>query len=117
MVRGSVNNEHYTLAVSNTSQYGTQRLKSNTTNGDVGFSEAFPTGTTFSASFINGRVTNNSPYSILNPTLNSYYRVLFQQQLLAGFGFVPNLRFMRIAKNNQKISDEAFRLQVETTIT
>jgi len=28
---------------------------------------------------------------LLNPTLNSYYHVLLQQQLLAGFGFGPNL--------------------------
>ncbi len=40
-----------------------------------------------------------------------------QQQLLAGFGLGPNLRFLRIAKNNQRISDEAFKLQVVTTVT
>ena len=57
------------------------------------------------------------PNSFLNPTLNSYYHVLLQQQVLAGFGFGPNLRFFRIAKNNQKISDEAFKLQVISTIT
>jgi outer membrane protein TolC len=117
VVTGSLNNEHFTQPLSNTSVYGTQNLKSNTTNGNISFSEAFPTGTTFTASFINSRDTNNSPFSILNPTLNSYYRVLFQQQLLAGFGFSPNLRYLRIAKNNRKISDEAFRLQVETTVT
>jgi outer membrane protein TolC len=49
--------------------------------------------------------------------LNSYYHVLLQQQVLAGFGFGPNLRYLRIAKNNQKISDEAFKLQVISTIT
>jgi outer membrane protein TolC len=43
--------------------------------------------------------------------------VALQQQLLAGFGFGPNLRFLRIAKNNQRISDQAFKLQVITTIT
>ncbi len=67
--------------------------------------------------FDNNRRTTNSPYSYLNPTLNSYYHVALQQQLLAGFGFGPNLRFLRIAKNNQRISDEAFRLQVVTTVT
>ena len=36
---------------------------------------------------------------------------------MAGFGLGPNLRFLRIAKNNQKISDEAFKLQVATTVT
>lgn len=116
-ITGAFNNEHFTQPLSNTALYGTQTLKSNTTNGNLGYSQAFATGTTFSASFTNSRETSNSPFSILNPTLNSYYRVLFQQQLLAGFGFGPNLRFFRIAKNNQKISDEAFRLQLETTVT
>ncbi|WP_255550852.1 TolC family protein [Granulicella sp. dw_53] len=116
-ITGALNNEHYTQPLSNTSTYGTQTLKSNTTNGNITYTQAFPTGTTFTGSFINSREANNSPFSILNPTLNSYYRVLFQQQLLAGFGLGPNLRFLRIAKNNQKISDEAFRLQVETTVT
>jgi outer membrane protein TolC len=37
--------------------------------------------------------------------------------VLAGFGLGPNLRYLRIAKNNQKISDQAFKLQVISTIT
>jgi|GEM_PF-1466686 signal transduction histidine kinase len=79
--------------------------------------QSFPTGTTLSAVFDNNRGATNSPNSFLNPTLNSYYHVALQQQLLAGFGFGPNLRYLRIAKNNQKISDAAFKLQVMTTVT
>jgi outer membrane protein TolC len=45
------------------------------------------------------------------------YRVTIQQQLLAGFGFGPNLRYLRIANNNRKISDIAFKDQVITTVT
>jgi outer membrane protein TolC len=116
-ITGSLNDEHYTEPLSNTTVYGTQTLKSNTTNGNIGYTQAFATGTTITASFLNSRDTSNSPFNLLNPTLNSYYRVLFQQQLLAGFGLGPNLRFLRIARNNQKISDEAFKLQVITTIT
>ena len=37
--------------------------------------------------------------------------------MLAGFGFGPNLRFLRIAKNNKKISDIAFKDQVIATVT
>jgi len=37
--------------------------------------------------------------------------------LLAGFGLGPNLRFLRIARTNQKISDIAFRAQVIATVT
>ena len=35
---------------------------------------------------------------------------------MQGFGFLPNTRFIRIAKNNREISDVAFRLQVITTV-
>lgn len=117
MITGSLNDEHYTQPLSNTSLYGIQTLQENTTNGNIGYLQAFPTGTTLSAVFDNSRGATNSPNSFLNPTLNSYYHVALQQQLLAGFGFGPNLRYLRIAKNNQKISDAAFKLQVITTVT
>jgi outer membrane protein TolC len=117
MIGGAFNIEHYTQPLSNTTIYGVQELQQNTTNGDIEFSQAFPTGTTLSAIFNNNRGTTNSPNNILNPTLGSYYHFAFQQQLLAGFGFGPNLRYLRIAKNNQRISDESFKLQVVTTIT
>src|SRR5208282_5006349 len=38
------------------------------------------------------------------------------QHLLQGFGFAPNSRFIRIAKNNREISDVAFRLQITSTV-
>ena len=38
------------------------------------------------------------------------------QQLLAGFGLGPNLRYLRIAKTNQKVSDIAFRAQLIATV-
>lgn len=114
---GTFNNEHYAQPLSNITVYGVPTLQQNTTTGNIAFSQAFPTGTTLSAVFNNDRTATNSPRSYLNPTLNSYYHVALQQQLLAGFGFGPNLRYLRIAKNNQKISDQAFKLQVITTIT
>ena len=67
----SLNNEHYTEPLSNTTVYGVPTLKSNTTNGNFSYSQAFATGTTFTASFLNSRDTSNSPDSLLNPTLNS----------------------------------------------
>ncbi len=117
LISGALNNEHYTQPLSNISIYGVPTLQQNTTNGNINYSQAFPTGTSLSAVFDNSRGATNSPNSFLNPTLNSYYHVLLQQELLAGFGFGPNLRYFKIAKNNQRISDEAFKLQVISTIT
>jgi outer membrane protein TolC len=114
---GELSVEHYAEPLSNIQIYGVPLLQQNTTIGNIGYQQAFPTGTAFSVVFDNNRATNNSPYSYTNPTLNSYYHIAFQQQLLAGFGRGPNLRYLRIAKNNQKISDQAFRLQVLTTVT
>jgi outer membrane protein TolC len=116
-ISGAINDEHYTQPLSNIAIYGVPTLQENTTNGNINYSQAFPTGTTLSAVWDNSRGATNSPNSFLNPTLNSYYHVLLQQQLLAGFGFGPNLRYLRIAKNDLKISDQAFKLQVISTIT
>ncbi|MGA8940799.1 MAG: TolC family protein [Acidobacteriaceae bacterium] len=109
--------EHYTDPLANLSIYGTPVLHENTVVGNFGFAQAFPTGTRVSATLNNDRVTTNSPYTFLDPELDTYYRVEFQQQLLAGFGFGPNLRYLRIARNDQKISDQAFELQVVSTVT
>jgi len=117
LLQANLSNEHYTQPLSNLSLYNVPTLQLNTNIGDITYSQSFPTGTSFEAVLNNDRETTNSPRSLLNPTLNTYYQVVLQQQLLAGFGFGPNLRYLRIAKNNQKISDEAFKLQVITTVT
>lgn len=116
-ITANVNVHHYSLPLSNTAVYGVQLLRANTITGNFGFTEAFPTGTSLSVDLKNDRVTSNSPSIFLNPELDTYYQVLFEQQLLAGFGRGPNLRYLRIARNNQKISDQAFELQVITTVT
>ena len=67
--------------------------------------------------FYNQRQTVNSPFFNLSPSLSSNYRFELTQPLLAGFGFLPNKRFMYIAKNNEKISDLAFKAQLIATVT
>ena len=109
--------EHLTLPLSSTQIYGVSPLQLNTAQVNANFTQAFPTGTSISFEFNNSRQTTNSIYTFLSPALNTYYRFTFQQQLLAGFGFGPNLRYLRIAKNNKKISDIAFKNQVIATVT
>ncbi|MFY9841676.1 MAG: TolC family protein [Terriglobales bacterium] len=109
--------EHLTLPQSNKATYGISPLQLNTTQVNANFTQSFSTGTTISFMFDNSRQTTNSPDFVLSPALNSYYRFTFQQQLLAGFGFGPNLRYLRIAKNNKKISDIAFKDQAIATVT
>ncbi|MFZ0563241.1 MAG: TolC family protein, partial [Terriglobales bacterium] len=109
--------EHLTLPQSSNVLYDVPSLQLNTAQVNALYTQAFSSGTSISFEFNNNRQTVNTPLIYLSPALNSYYRFTFQQQLLAGFGFGPNLRYLRIAKNNKKISDIAFKDQVMATVT
>ena len=88
----------------------------NTYTSDFGYTQGFQWGGTLTGLFNNTHVTTNNPTSLLTPQLGSNFQFRFTQNLLQGFGFLPNTRFIRIAKNNREISDVAFRLQVITTV-
>ncbi|HWS18824.1 MAG TPA: TolC family protein, partial [Candidatus Elarobacter sp.] len=91
-------------------------LAQNTYTADVAYTQGFQWGTALSVGFNNTHVTTNSPTSLLTPDLASNFQFKVTQNLLQGFGPGPNLRFIRIAKNNREISDVAFRLQIITTV-
>ncbi len=116
-INGTLGIEHLTSPLSSLAIYGVPSLQLNTSTANMSYLQAFPTGTQFSFEFNNNRQATNSIFSNLTPALNSQYRVTIQQALLAGFGFGPNLRYLRIAKNNKKISDIAFKDQVTATVT
>jgi outer membrane protein TolC len=109
--------DHTSQLLPNRTLYGVPAIHLNTILGNVTYSQAFPIGASLQVAWDNNRQTTNSPNNTLNPQLNSYVQVAMQQQLLAGFGLGPNLRFLRIARTNQKISDIAFRAQVIATVT
>ena len=117
LVTANVGDEHQTSPVVNQAIYGVSSLQLNTAQFNVNYSQAFATGTSIGFAFSNSRQTTNSPFFTLSPTLTSAYRFSIQQELLAGFGFGPNLRYLRIARNNKKISDIAFKDQVIATVT
>jgi outer membrane protein TolC len=116
-ITANVYTEHFKEPLSNQVTAGVASLAENTVEGNFEYTQSFPTGTMLTVDFDNSRITENSPDLLLNPTLNSYYQVTLQQPLLAGFGFGPNLRYLRIAKNDKRISDYAFRDQVTATIS
>lgn len=116
-ITANVGDEHQTLPLSNLTLNGVPTLQTNTGQYNFFYNQAFATGTSITFGFQNYRQTTNSIFTNLSPVLSSQYRVEIQQQLLAGFGFGPNLRYLRIARNNKKISDIAFKDQVTATIT
>jgi outer membrane protein TolC len=88
----------------------------NTYTSNFGYAQGFSWGGALTGTFNNTHLTTNNPTSLLTPQLGSNFQFRFTQNLLQGFGFLPNTRFIRIAKNNREISDVAFRLQVITSV-
>jgi outer membrane protein TolC len=95
---------------------GVPVIQQNTGTANFSYQQGFHWGTNMTVGFNNNRVTTNSPFTTLSPTVNSNFRFTLSQPLLQGLGFLPTTRFIRIAKNNREISDVAFRLQVITTV-
>jgi outer membrane protein len=91
-------------------------VNTNTATADFSYLQGFHWGTNFAVGFNNTHVTTNDPAFAYSPSVNSGLQFRLTQNLLQGFGLVPNTRFIRIAKNNREISDVAFRLQIITTV-
>jgi outer membrane protein len=117
IVNGGMNIEHATFPQSSTILAGVSSLEQHSGVANFGYTQGFGSGTLLSVGFNNDRITNNSLFSILSPEVDSSFRFSLRQHLLAGFGFGPNMRFIRIARNNREISDVAFRGQVISTVS
>ncbi len=113
--QGSV--DHTATQLSNFQLEGVNVYKVNSIAGTVSYSQAFATGGSLQVNWLNARQTSNGVYDFFSPQLNSKMQAIVSQPLLAGFGFGPNLRFLRIARTNQKISDIAFKAQAIATVT
>ncbi len=96
---------------------GTNELNKNTTTANFIYTQGFPTGTLMTVGFDNTRVASNALFNTLNPTLTPSFHFQLRQHLLQGFGFDPNLRYIRIARNNKMITEVTFRNQIITTVS
>ena len=103
-------------ALSSSALSGRAVTNNNTGTANVSYQQGFHSGTNLLVGFNNSHLTTDNPLSALSPILSSGFQFRLTQELLQGFGFLPNTRFIRIAKNNREISDVAFRLQVITTV-
>jgi outer membrane protein TolC len=110
-------NDHTSERLTNFQVEGVSIYKYNTSVANLDYSQSFSTGSSVEVSWSNSRETTNGIYDYFSPSYSTSMEVVVQQQLLAGFGLGPNLRYLHIAKTNQKISDIAFRAQAIATVT
>ncbi|HKD85050.1 MAG TPA: TolC family protein [Terriglobales bacterium] len=117
VITGTVNFQRAIIPESNTIITGTNTLYQNTTNANFLYSQGFSSGTLMTAGFNNTRNSSNALFNTLNPSLTPSFQFELRQHLLQGFGFDPNLRWIRIARNNKMISEVTFRNQIITTVS
>jgi outer membrane protein TolC len=82
-----------------------------------GIEQGFSSGARVEAGIDLARVRSNSPLLSYNPYSQSTLGVSITQPLLRGFGRKVNNRYIRIAKNNQTVSQYVFEQQVIATVT
>lgn len=80
------------------------------------FGQGFLTGTSVAVGLNGNRQSSTSPSSLFNPEVPTGGFIGIDQQLLNGFGYRANAKFIRIAQNDARFADAAFRLQVMTTV-
>jgi outer membrane protein TolC len=80
------------------------------------YGQMFRDGTSFSVSLSALRQSTTQQNTLFNPDVTSRLSIGFNQPLLAGFGFLPNERFMLVANTNQGTAQEVFRQQVMASV-
>jgi outer membrane protein TolC len=95
---------------------GAPTLNQNQDTYNFNYNQGFITGTQLQVAFDNSRITNDSIFNAYSPELYSTFRATVTQHLLNGFGPGINGRFILEAKNNRRITDSAFRLQILYTV-
>jgi outer membrane protein len=78
----------------------------------VGFSQSLMTGTVVAIDATMNRSSSNSTFSTLNPSWSGSLRYSFTQHLARDFGRQVNARQIRVAKNNEKMSEVQFERQL-----
>jgi hypothetical protein len=80
------------------------------------YAQLFTTGLSYSASLSTLRQITTQENVLYNPDVTSRLSVGVNQPLLAGFGRLPNERFMIVAHNDVDTADQVSRQQVITSV-
>ncbi|MDQ6677364.1 MAG: TolC family protein, partial [Acidobacteriota bacterium] len=116
VLAGTLNYQRQSIPETSVFLAGTNPLVSNTVGGNLGYTQGFSPGTSVNVGFNSSRFSSNSSRADYNPYTAGNVALTVTQPLLQGFGIGNNRRFIRIAKNNEKISDEVFRQQLIDTL-
>ncbi|HLK48292.1 MAG TPA: TolC family protein [Bryobacteraceae bacterium] len=108
---------HTTTPQTNTLLNQTAALISDYRYLQFGYSQAFTTGTYLQFTAVSFHNLLNSVVPLYNPALTESLDLQVSQNLLQGLNRSVNDRYIRVAKNNEKVSDLQLKLQIATTVS
>ncbi|HEY3825116.1 MAG TPA: TolC family protein [Bryobacteraceae bacterium] len=88
---------------------GSNVLVTKSLAANLGLQQGFSTGTQYNVSYTSTWQNSSSAKNSYNPSISGSLGLTVTQPLLRGFGRAMNRRWIRIAKNDEKISDLVFR--------
>ncbi len=94
----------------------TDKVTSDYNDYSAEFTQAIPTGGSFSVSFYSYKSDTNTKFQMINPRYGSSLTFNFSQPLLKNFGFKASRKEIIIAKNNMDISEIKFKSVLMDTI-
>ena len=115
-ITGQLNWTHQTTPQTSIVQTGPNTLVTGTTLFNAGVQQGFASGATAHLNFTNSRQSVNPFRSGYNPYTGSGLGLTVTQPLLRGYGATLNRRFIRIAVNEQKMTNMLFRQQLILTV-
>lgn len=108
--------QHATIPLSNTILTGTDALVQSTRSLEVQYAQNWDFGLTAQLTYASSRYGVNSDFYTVNPYTSGDLDLQVTQNLLQGFGRAVNGRNIRVQRNNVKVSQLQFQLQVMTTV-
>jgi outer membrane protein TolC len=118
IILGTLQEEHTISPSTNTFVTGGAAISAqNTTTGNFTYQQGFPSGSLLTLTYDNSRNASSIGQSLFNPLLVSSFRMTIRQHLLQGFGWAINRRFLIIAQNNKRATQESFRQQISSTVS
>ena len=95
---------------------GTNVLTTRSWMSNLGLQQGFSSGTQYSIGYSSTLENSNSMHNGYNPASTGSLSLSITQPLLRGFGSAVNRRWIRIAKNNEKLSNEVFRQDLMSVV-
>jgi outer membrane protein len=108
---------HTTSPQSNTQLTGTTALVQNTRTYQAQYQKTWDFGLNAALTYSSQRTQVNSAFFNLDPFTAGSLDLSITQPLLYGFGTAVNTRNIRVAKNNEKVTNLQFKQQVITTVS